>query len=66
MNYVKLAQLLVELGYIPPNIAPDSVERELLFDIWNILKGEENNGICVSNIKKFLLGIEGIASDTDV
>lgn len=36
---------MTELGYIPTNIAPDSVERELLFDMWNMLKGEENSGI---------------------
>jgi len=28
---------MTELGYIPANIAPDSVERELLFDMWNLL-----------------------------
>jgi len=38
-------------------VAPDAVERELLFEMWNMLQGEENNGISVINIKKFLLAI---------
>jgi len=63
INYVKLGQLVSELGYIPANIAPDSVERELLFDMWNLLQGEENNGIMIINVKKFLLAIQGICLD---
>lgn len=41
INYVKLGQLLNELGYIPINIAPDSIEKELQFELWNMLSGEE-------------------------
>lgn len=44
-------------------MAPDSVERELLFDMWNILRGEETNGISVINIKKMLLAVHGINLD---
>jgi hypothetical protein len=57
LNYVKLGQLLTELGYLPANLKPDSIERELLFDLWNLLKGEENNGIKIKNIKSLLLAI---------
>eukprot|EP00347_Sterkiella_histriomuscorum_P013308 403365213 len=63
INYVKVGQLMSELGYISANIAPDSVERELLFDMWNMLQGEENSGIMIANIKKFLLAIQGICID---
>lgn len=45
------------MGYIPSNVAPDSIERELLFDMWNLLQGEENSGISVLNIKKALLAV---------
>lgn len=45
------------MGYVPQNISADSVERELLFDMWNLLNGEETNGITVLNIKKFLLAM---------
>lgn len=63
LNYVRLGQLLTDLGYISPNIAPDSVERELMFDLWTMLNGEENSGISVLNIKKTLLAIQGICID---
>jgi len=51
---------LTELGCIPISITADSVERELLFDLWNILKGEENNGVSILNVKKMLLAVQGI------
>ena len=51
------------MGYVPQNISADSVERELLFDMWNLLNGEETNGITVLNIKKFLLAMQGITLD---
>jgi hypothetical protein len=57
LNYVKLGQLLTELGFIPLNITSDSIERELLFDLWNLQKGELNNGITIRNIKKVLLAV---------
>lgn len=60
LNYVKVGQLLTELGYLPLNLAPDSVERELLFDFWNLLKGEEQGGVSVINIKVMLFAIQGI------
>lgn len=55
INYVKLGQLLTELGFLPTNLTPDSVERELLFDLWNMLKGEDFNGISIENLKKIVL-----------
>jgi hypothetical protein len=54
---------MTELGYIPINIVPDSIERELLFDMWTMLQGEENSGIMIVNIKKILLAIQGICLD---
>jgi len=37
LNYMKLGQLATDLGYLPANVAADSNERELLFDMWNLL-----------------------------
>lgn len=51
---------MTELGYLPANLMPDSIERELLFELWNLLRGEENNGIKILNIKNVLLAIQGI------
>ena len=62
INYVKLGQLLTELGFLPVNMTPDSVERELLFDMWNLLKGEQNNGITINNLRKVLLVVEGLSA----
>jgi hypothetical protein len=36
------------------------VERELLFDLWNLLKGEETEGVSVGNLRIMLLAIQGI------
>ena len=55
-----MGQLLTELGFLPINLTPDSIERELLFDIWNVLKGEENNGVTIGNILTMLFAIQGI------
>jgi hypothetical protein len=60
INYVKLGQLLTELGFLPLNLTPDSVERELLFDLWNILKGEDKEGISLLNLKRVLLVVQGL------
>lgn len=60
INYVKLGQLFTELGFLPMNLGPDSIERELLFDVWNIMKGEENNGVTLANILTVLFAIQGI------
>lgn len=60
LNYVKINKLMTELGFIPYtiNTAPaDSVEKELLFEMWNLLKGEELNGITLMTLKKFFLAI---------
>ena len=57
--------MLTELGFLPMNLTPDSVERELLFDLWNMLKGEELNGISIANLKKVLLVIQGLTQDHD-
>jgi hypothetical protein len=63
INYVKLGQLMTEMGYLPVNASTDSMERELLYDLWNLLQGEENSGVRVLNIKKLLLAIQGISLD---
>ena len=52
-----------ELGYLPINASTDSMERELLYDLWNMMQGEENSGVRVLNIKKLLLAIQGISLD---
>lgn len=31
LNYIKVGQVLADLGYISPNTAPDSLEKELIF-----------------------------------
>ena len=54
---------MTEMGYLPVNASTDSMERELLYDLWNLLQGEENSGVRVLNIKKLLLAIQGISLD---
>ena len=54
---------MCELGYLPFNASTDSIERELLYDLWNMMQGEENSGVRVLNVKKLLLAIQGISLD---
>lgn len=63
LNYMKLGQLVSDLGYLPAAAPADSAERELLFDMWNMLQGEELGGVPVLSLKKMLLAVQGICID---
>lgn len=41
----------------PCNRQQQNQERQLLFDVWRNLKGNQNNGINIRNFKLFLLAI---------
>ena len=63
VKYLMFQQLLVELGFLPSVSEKNSTERDLMFDLWNLLQGEINNGITINNIYKALLGVQGIDPD---
>ncbi len=41
VNYMIIGQLLEELGYIPSKTKAESVERELLYELWALFEGEK-------------------------
>jgi len=60
LNYKKAVSVLTDLGFMQYSNEQkflNQKERQLLFDIWRILKGNENNGINIRNFKLFLLAI---------
>lgn len=60
LNYVQTGRLLTEMGYLPLNMPSEGVERDLLFDLWNQLEGENRNGVSSNNLKTLLLAVSGI------
>ncbi len=58
LDYLKVKDLLVAMGFIPEGAASaDSKERALLYDMWKLLKGEEQDEVKLSDLKVFLQGI---------
>jgi len=61
LNYKKAVDLLIKLGFMhhPCEGIKFDVQRErqLLFDMWRALKGNENDGVTIRNFKLLLLGI---------
>lgn len=51
---------MTELGFLPINLGTDSIERDLLFDLWTVLEGEKNYGVSIKNLQKITLSILGI------
>jgi hypothetical protein len=58
VNYLKLKELLICLGLITEAAAnADSVERALLYDLWKLLKGEEQEEVALDDVKLAVIGI---------
>ncbi|CAI2363060.1 unnamed protein product [Moneuplotes crassus] len=59
LNYKKAVSVLTDLGFMRLSYEKEILtrERQLLFDIWRICKGNQNNGINIRNFKLFLLAI---------
>jgi hypothetical protein len=57
LNYLKMCQLMTNLGYVTQAIP----ERDLLYTIWSTLA---EHPVTALNLKKFILAIEGICYDS--
>lgn len=60
LNYKKAVRVLTDLGFMHSHMFGknhNNTERQLMFDIWRNLKGNENNGINIRNFKLFLLAV---------
>ena len=62
MNYLRLKDLLINLGIIDEAAAnSDSNERVLLYDIWKLLRGEELEEVKLDDVKVVIQGMLGIS-----
>ena len=63
MNYLKVKELLLNLGMINESSAnSDSTERVLLYDLWKTLQGEQREEVQIEDVKIMLLVIVRILS----
>lgn len=53
VNYAKASELMYELGFC----TEAATERSLMLDVWKHLKGDENEGVKLNNLKAFLCAI---------
>mmetsp|Transcript_20670 Transcript_20670/g.19682 ORF Transcript_20670/g.19682 Transcript_20670/m.19682 type:complete len:111 (+) Transcript_20670:487-819(+) len=64
LNYLKLKELLIQLGMINEHSAnSDSQERVLLYDLWKVLRGEEKEEVALNDAKLLLMVIMRITTD---
>jgi hypothetical protein len=58
LNYLRLKEFLVHLGMINEIAANnDSSERALLYEFWQLLKGEEKEEIALEDVKVVIMAI---------
>lgn len=58
INYLNLKQLVIKLGMISENAAnSDSTERILLYDMWKILEGDQNEEVSLEDVKVLIMAI---------
>jgi len=63
LTYLRVGELLKKLGFLTDGIDDQekhSLERLQLFDMWRVLKGEENSGVTLKNLRVFLTGVLGL------
>ena len=60
---MQTGRMLTDMGYLPINMPSEGVERDLVFDMWNQLEGEQRGGVLTGNLKKMLMAITGIHGD---
>ena len=64
LNYLKLKELLIQIGMINEHSAnSDSSERVLLYDLWKVLRGEEKEEVALNDAKLLLMVIMRITTD---
>ena len=53
MNYLRYKDMLISLGLLRESAyaVAESVERQLIYDLWKILRGEETEQIYVENLR---------------
>jgi hypothetical protein len=66
LNYFYTSEVVKRMGfmYTDANHNDKADERMLFIDFWRSLRGDENDGVDINNLKTLLLIIEGIKNDT--
>jgi hypothetical protein len=58
INYLRLKELLIQLGMINEQAAnSDSNERALLYDFWKLMKGEEKEEVSLEDVKMVMMAV---------
>lgn len=62
LNYFNTSEILKEMGFMfSDQDHNDKADERMLFaDFWKCLKGDENDGVSIENLKRLLLSIEGL------
>ena len=60
LDFSQLIHVLIKLGFLPRDKAPEQHEEELVKDLWTFVKGEDNNGVNFNTLRVVLLNIIGI------
>jgi hypothetical protein len=60
LNQQQVMQVLVKLGFLRRDRAPEPFEDDLLNDLWALLKGEENSGVNFDTLKVISLNLIGL------
>jgi hypothetical protein len=64
-NMISTAYLFTAMGYLSKTSNSDSYEKNLFYDLWTLLRGEESNGITFESAKTILITILGFNSGTE-
>ena len=51
--------MLTMLGYLSKHGTQSEDEKNLFYDLWTLLKGEQSQGVTYQTIKKIILTIHG-------
>jgi len=57
--YRPCGSVLTTLGFLPPDMPPESEDYSLFKDLWDMMEGEQRSGITVENLLYCLLIIRG-------
>mmetsp|Transcript_46069 Transcript_46069/g.33844 ORF Transcript_46069/g.33844 Transcript_46069/m.33844 type:complete len:153 (+) Transcript_46069:535-993(+) len=63
LNYIKLKELLGQLGMVSETAANDSVERVLLYDFWKALGGEQSEEVPLDDAKIAIMAVMRVTAD---
>lgn len=64
-NMISTAYLLTAMGYLSKSSTSNSYEKNLFYDLWTLLRGEESNGITFESAKTMILTIHGFNNGID-